>query len=1131
LRSCILFIVIITLISIVSGAFGQGEVRQSILAEGDWYKIEIGTDNIYKIDFQFLSDMGINPGSIDPRNIQIWSNPYGMLPQLNSASRPIDLNQIPIYINGEEDGVFNTNDFILFYGKGPDLVGFDAETQAAIYQKHRYSDHSYYFLTIGSSTGTRVASIPNPGDNFKIVNKFVKTQSWEVDEENRVNSGREWYERLSNSGTNYGFVFPGLAPENPVFVTSQVMAFSYDPVEFTISANGLSFGGHSVKSVPEGRYTTKGSVDKENFSAIITPDPVKKDSITLNYTFTKTGGETKGYLDYLTVTATSILSFYGGQTVFAYRESQEPVTFEITDLDGSEFIWDITDPVNVSNLEFTISNNNGYFGSLLPNQKQFVIINPNLLQEYPTFIGKIENQNIQGLEPANMVIISYEKFIPEAIRLANLRRSNDNLTVQVVTPEMIFNEFSSGMQDVTAIRDYIKYLYDIDHSMNGIRYVLMFGKGTFDYKGPLEKSLNFVPIYESRNSLHPIYSHSSDDYFGLMEDQEGEWIESFSGDETMELGIGRLPVKSLDEARIVVDKYYDYALNPKTFGDWRNTITFVADDGDNNLHLRQANKLSDTVVLKKPAINNRKIYIDAFKQESLPATQRASEVNESITKSIQRGTLIINYTGHGNERQWADERVLDWPMIDSWTNEFRLPIFVTATCEFGRHDDPGIISGGERAILKPKGGAIALVTTARPVFASQNFELNNSFYQSILASSKKDVRMGDVFKETKNNSLAGSVNRNFSLLGDPSFQVAFPSENIQIESINDSFSYAGDTLAALSTVNIKGYISNEMDDIIGNFNGVINLRLYEKPTQIRTLGDENPTYLFEERDNILFKGSAYVTNGRFSIDFIIPKNISYQYGKGKISMYAYSSELNTDASGANDNIIIGGSESNIVSDIVPPEISLFIGDTTFSEGMVVKPNTLLVAKFFDDSGITISNSNLNQNIQAILDDTTIFDLNEYYSTDIGTYTSGWIYFPLNNLSTGPHTITVKAWDTQNNPAEAVISFVVSEKDQLVIENLINYPNPMFQTTTFRFEHNRAGEDLEIHLQIYNGSGAIVKESRYEMYQSFTIADGIEWDGLSSTGEKIRAGIYYYRVVVRSSVDGASSQQYQKLIIY
>ncbi len=1116
--------------------YGQGEVRHSVLASGEWYKLKVGSDSIYKIDFNYLSEIGLNPSTIDPRKIKIYGNGGKMLPQSNAITRPKDLVENHIFIKGEEDGVFNSDDYILFFGQEADTYEFDLENQIVLYKNNDYDDFSYYYLTLTGSDGLRVCEIPNPGINFPEVETYFSYSVHEVDKDNLVISGRQWFERISATDlTSLGFSFPGFVQEKDVTITSSVMARTFNPAEFSILNNNKEVGKQVVGSVPDGTYTSRGKIDTQTFKfrgASVTGNP---DSLVLSYRYGKAEGRVSTpYLDYLLVTAHSKLELYNDQTIFRSWVSTDlpNITFSIANGNENTMIWDISNPLSPMAEVVTISNNKIKFGISGSNTelKSHIAFDPDKVLVSPHYEGKVENQDIQGLGPANLIIVSYPDFVQEANRLGQLRRQHDGLTVHVVTTEMVYNEFSSGSQDISAIRDFLKYMYDIDHSEKGIRYALLFGRGSYDYKSRTEFDTNYVPIYESRNSLHPIYSYSSDDYFGFMEDSEGDWIETSAGDHTLELGIGRLPVKSIEEARVVVDKYYTYALNSKSFGKWRNNVSFVADDGDNNLHMKQANRLADTVTMKENRLNIKKIYVDSYKQTNLPET--APGVNRVIDQVVDEGTLIVNFTGHGNERQWTKERILDIPMIDNWTNEYRLPLFITATCEFGRNDDPALISGGERMILKEKGGAIALVTTARPVFASQNFEVNNAFYQSILASSRnKNLRLGDVFKETKNNSLSGSVNRNFSLLGDPSLKLAFPENSVELETINGQLIANADTLKALSKVTLTGSVKNLSGDVLNQFNGTLDMILFEKSTVKITLGNENPSYIFSERDNIIFKGKASVNEGMFVLSFIMPKNISYQYGFGKLSFYAYSSVLNSDASGASGEVIIGGSDVTVLTDIDPPDIQLFMGDTTYQSGMIVKPNTLLVAKLFDESGITISQSILDQNIQAIIDGGSVVNLNEYYEADLDTYQSGWVNYPMNNLEPGPHTITIKAWDVFNNPAEAHIEFIVSEKDQLTMENLRNYPNPFVDFTNFTFEHNRAGEDLDIHLQIFNSNGSIVKETKYDLYQSFTTASGIEWDGRNTSGQKVRPGLYYYKIIVRSTLDGAMAQLYQKLIIY
>ena len=1128
-------LVALTINMLFSGqGMAQEEVRHSVLATGNWHKIAVTGDSIYRISFEFLSNMGIKPTQTDPRKISIFGNGGKMLPQANSADRPVDLIENSILVVGEDDGVFNTNDYILFYGQGPDTFTFDETNRTVAYENHDYSDTTYYFLTVSDTNGKRVGVLEDLGNGFPLVEDFLSVRVHEQDQHKLVISGREWYGEKFNGAAPQDFVFDfeGLISTKPAQLITSLLARTFSPAEFQVSVNGDQVGLLTMESVPNGTYSSRAKKNIRSFSLSQIIPSGNEITITLDYQ-KAASSVSIGYLDYLLVAVHRQLALYNDQTLFRSWESvdNEFNTYKIKNVTAGTYIWDITNPFSPSVQNYVLQGDEALFGAGSSGLKSYIVFDPERVKT-PLYIGSIDNQDIRGMEPANLIIITHPTFYQEAQRLADLRRSYDGLTVTIVTPQMIYNEFSSGSQDVTAIRDYLKYVWDTDHTDTGIRYVLLFGKGSYDFKNRLKINSNFVPIYESRNSLHPIFSYSSDDYFGFMDEDEGVWNETSNGDHTLEIGIGRLPVKTIEEARIVVDKYYTYALDPGSFGPWRNTISFVADDQDNSLHQRQANMLTDTVKVKNSDLNIRKLYLDAFPQITLPGREAAPEANAFLDKIIDQGTLIMNFTGHGNENQWTHERILDFLMIDKWTNEFKLPLFITATCEFGRHDNPEKISGGERVILKEKGGAIALVTTARPVFASQNFELNNAFYQAAFKLYQGErPRLGDIFRETKNNSLSGSVNRNFSLLGDPSLKLAFPEGKIKLETINGAPFQDTDTLKALSKVFITGIVGNPDNEINTGFNGVAYIILFEKSTQKQTLGNKTPVYQYEERDNIIFNGKVTVTNGKFAVEFVMPKNIRYNYGLGKISMYAYSEALQSDASGSSENIVIGGSAENVLTDTTPPEIKVFLGDTTFIPGNLIKPNTVLLARIFDESGITISNSGLGQDIQAVLDNDSVFFLNEFYVADIDTYKSGWVVIPLNNLETGPHNITVKAWDTYNNPAEASVDFIVSEKDQLILKNLRNYPNPFTDFTQFTFEHNRPGEDLEIILHIYNSSGAVVKETKYTLYNSFAFASGIDWDGRNTSGEKLRPGIYYYRVDVRSMLDGASSRLFQKLIIY
>ena len=1105
-------------------------VPQSVLESGTWYKIGVSNSGIHKITSQDLSAWGIDPASIDPRNIRIYGNGGKMLPQVIGDPRPVDLIENAVFIEGEADGSFDAGDFILFYGSGPD--SFDYEGNKLTYQNNIYSDTTYYFIKLDDIPGLRIATNPDLGSAFPMISSFNDFQAYENDRVNLISSGRNWLGEVFTTvpEQSFDFQFPGIRSGEEVKVTSSVLAQSFTQSNFILTLNGESLGQQNMSAIPNSTYAVKGSLNVDTLSII--PASVSSDlEVSLLYDGAGTGAA--GYLDYLLVQAVRDLQRYDDQTTFRSLPStlNPSSTFAIGAAQSSDRIWDITDALLPNQQDFTYQSGTIEFGTSTTQLKEFVVFDPQSQLLTPQFFGQVNNQNLKGLTTPDLVIISHNDFITEANRLADLRRSHDGLIVEVVEIQKIYNEFSSGSQDVTAIRDFLKHLYDKD---NRLKFVLLFGRASFDYKDFTTGNTNFIPTYESRNSVHPVTSYSSDDYYAFMEDAEGEWVENFSGDHSLELGVGRIPVTTIEEAAAAVDKLVRYSTETSSLGDWRNEIFFVADDGDGTdgtIHERQADQLATLIDTTFVQFNINKIYVDAFTQTLQPGGEVAPGVNEAIDVAIREGSFIMNFTGHGGEVGWTAEKILDLAMINNWENGNKLPLLVTATCEFGRHDDPGRISGGELAILNPEGGAIALVTSARPVASSTNFILNRAFYNAAFEEvSGEYKRMGEIFRDTKNSSLNGSNNRNFSLLGDPSLRLAFPRKKIRLVSINGK-PVGQDTLKALSEVTIAGEIYDPVTGLReSNYSGVLSATLFDKESISRTLGNRTPVLEYRERKIVLFNGQATIDNGQFELNFVIPRNIVYQFNTGKLSMYATPSSELEDAAGANMDLVIGGTDSGAPADNTPPEVHLFMEDTLFRNGGLTSSNTLLIANLTDTNGINISGVGVGQNITATLDDSVTYILNEFYQSEIDDFTSGWVTFPINGLSTGEHRIVVTAWDSFNNSGESEIVFTVSDGDDLEIRQLRNYPNPFRDDTHFRFEHNRAGEDLEVEIAIYSFRGELVRELKWEIAGSLSAVDEISWDGRNHFGKKVEPGIYVYKVLVRSLLDGAKNQGYQKLVL-
>jgi hypothetical protein len=526
--------------------------------------------------------------------------------------------------------------------------------------------------------------------------------------------------------------------------------------------------------------------------------------------------------------------------------------------------------------------------------------------------------------------------------------------------------------------------------------------------------------------------------------------------------------------------------------------------------------------------------MDAYPQVSNPNGQTAPEVQKAIDKAIERGSLILNYTGHGGEIGWSQEQILSIPQINEWKNTY-LPLMVTATCEFGRYDDPVRTSGAEYAFLQANGGAIGLITTTRPVFSNTNYALNTAFYSAVFEPINGQMpRLGDVMKYTKNNSLSGSINRNFALLGDPSMQLGYPQQELKISRINQKdISGGADTLKALSKVTIEGYVQDRFSGQFQNeFNGLLSATIFDKKNIVTTFGTEQSTKMnFKVQQKILFEGKVSVKNGIFEMSFVVPKDIDYRFDKGKISMYARNEAGTQDASGMQE-VMIGGSVPLTHPDQTSPQIRLFMNDTTFVDGSVTGSNTALLALLADENGINITQTGIGHEITATLSSMPgEIILNEYYTASTDSYRQGQIYYPLKNLAPGQYILTLKAWDTYNNSSEAEIHFTVASSEAIVLKNVQNAPNPFRDFTQFQFDHNRAGEDLEITVNLYSISGQMIKTLQTMVYNSPEQIRNLSWDGKGEANNKLNDGVYIYKLSVRSMADGAQTHLLNRLVIF
>lgn len=1102
----------------------------TILSTGDWYKIAVVENAVYKIDKSFLENLGMNINTIDPRKLKIFGNGGGMLPQKNDDARPTDLLENAIAVEGENDGKFDNSDFILFYGQNPHKISHDPETGEVIYKHNIYSDTTYYFLTASEADGKRVEALENEGNQFPLIDRFNQLRFHEQNHVNILKSGREWYGELFNGASvkDFDFDIEGAIPGSTLHVETSVLGQSYGQSSMEVIVNNEKTGEISLSPIIDSRYSLKGIERAESFSYTLKDNENAQANIRLKYN-PAPGLRSVALLNYITLTYERKLLLNGENINFHSLKSLENTksTFRLDGMSSLHSIWDVTDPFEPKAQAFSLSGNTGTFGTTTEVLKQFVAFNTQTVGK-PLMVGKIENQNLRSQPLPDLIIVSYDDFLPAAERLASHRETYSGLSVLVTTPTKIYNEFSSGAQDVTAIRDFAKYFYDKGNG-DKLKNILLLGKCSYDYKNRTPANTNFVPSYSSRNSTDPIQSYSSDDYYGFLEDGKGEWAENYSGDHVLDIGVGRLPVTTLEEAYVVVDKLIYYDTNPSSFGEWRNQITYIAEDGDGNIHQKHAELLSTFADTTYRRFNMNKVYVDAFPYIKSAAGQTAPKVNEAINNVVNKGSLIVNYTGHGSETRWAKKTILDINMINKWSNLDHLPLFVTATCEFGKHDNPNITSGAEYLLLNPNGGAIGLITTSRPVYSNTNYEINLAFYQNLFVPDEQLHDLGTMFKNTKNGSLSGTNNRNFSLLGDPSMTLAFAKNNIEIAAETAGVKSPGDTINALELVKLKGTVKDLNNQEMPHFNGTLTATVYDKLSHLKTLGNNGAPFEYTSRNSIIFKGDVRVKDGTFNIQFVVPKSISYTLEKGKISLYAKSEDLKVDAAGSDLTFTIGGS-GPFSPDDTPPEIIPYINDTSFKEKGITGENIIALAKIIDDNGINILNDDLNQGIIIRMDDGDFQYAGDFFKNELDSYKSGWLRYPFSELEEGHHTVVIGAYDTHNNYSESNIEFYVSNSEKFIISDLFNYPNPFSDKTTFTFEHNRAGEDLEYQLVIIDMNGKKVFSSERVTFSSPARIDDIEWNGESSSGKKLEPGMYVYVLSVRSLKDSSNNTVSNKLLI-
>ncbi|GLR19355.1 type IX secretion system sortase PorU [Portibacter lacus] len=1107
--------------------------NSSILKDGKIYKIAVSESGIYKISKDDLDKLGIESDGINPKKIQILGNPNGMNPEENSADIYDDLIENSIFIQGEADGSFDNSDFILFYAHGPHT--WNPEDN---YTHNIYDDNNYYFIKIGSVDGKRVQNKQNITGNNTFSSNYNTYRRYEKDVYNLLGdfsstqgSGKLWFSEIYSSNRNQDFTSyfadPNLDTNEDVSVEIQFAARDRISSKLNLKIDGvtnsINFNGVNVSNI-ESKYA---DLEKKVFT-----QKLSSTSPEIFLDFGVSSNEPTGWLDYIQLTYSAKLNYSGQPIVFRKTESKDLSLYGFninTTLFGMQ-IWDISNPENVLNQE-----HENFKFSYVPNGiNEFVVFNPTAEHKKVSIIGEIENQNLHAIQSADLVIIYHPDFQEAAEKLAMHRADFSNLNVVAVSVNQIYNEFSSGRVDVPGIRNFAKMIYERDPNF---KYLCLIGDGSFDYKHINASAYgddSFIPVYETSESLSPIRAFPSDDFYALLNDQEGGNLKG-----GLDLGVGRIPVRTADEANQIIDKIINYDTNLDTYADWRLRIGFSADDEDNNYHVRDADGIAEAARLKYENFNVEKMYFDAYPQVSTPGGERYPLATDALNNNIFKGMLTMCYLGHGGPTGWAQERVLKLEDIEKFDNENKLPLFITATCSFTGYDNPAGPSAGEKLFLKEKTGAIALMSTVRAVYVNQNERLTRAVFDTIFTKDAGEfMGIGEILRRAKNSNAADTLDvnaRKFQLIGDPALKLSIPEHQIKTTSINgvtiDS-DYTADTIKALQKMTFEGFVAGEDGNIMSDFNGVVYTSVFDKVIQAKTLANNTSSSerAFNLQKTILFKGQSVIENGKFKFEFYLPSDINFDYGNGKISLYAKSG--NIDASGNFEDFIIGGSDPANADDN-PPLVDVYLNTEDFAFGGISTSNPVLLVKLQDDFGINVAGVSVGHDLVAELDNNSKerYILNDFYEAELNDFRKGIVRFPLKDLEPGKHTLKIKAWDLSNNLGEGYTEFFVTDDEGDQLEHVFNYPNPFSTNTLFQFEHNLPGTELEILINIYNVSGQIVKTIEHLVLDDGFRIDDISWDGRDDYGQKIANGVYLYKINVLANQLGIRKESnFEKLVI-
>lgn len=1094
--------------------------KSSVLSSGRWVRIAVTENGVHKITHSELKNMGFQ----NPDNVRLFGYGGHILPEVGIENLQDDLQEVPLW---------RENGYVLFYANG--VVKWEYDGSRFVHKQNVYSDYGCYFLTEGGAP-LQFASVNIEKQPDAVITTYPDYIVIDEDEKSHCEYGRvlvDSYDYSSGRSVSYKLPISGVASLSGILELS--FATNGDAAsDVGITVNAASVGKLNIPICSSGEV---GKLVSNQYSA----RGCFADNMVVKLTQTVKSDIVDGYLDYLRVNYTRKLALYGSQTAFRSTENVPYATYNIEGCNANTKVWDISAGAH---RELKGSLSGGIYSVVAPSGDGAEFIAVDVKGNFPSVrvIGDVPNQNLHAVESADMVIIipSNGLFSSAANRLAEAHRTIDGLKVEVVTAQQVYNEFSSGTPDVTAYRRFMKMLYDnADTPAEAPKYLLMFGDSWYDNRlrtFPKLKQENYLLCYESENSVNAIKSYVFEDYMGLLDDGEGANHKR----DKVDLGVGRIPTTSQSVANAVVDKIVAYMEN-KEAGAWQNVVALLGDDGDidiPNQHMIDAEGIATIMNEKYPSFVVERIYWDDFLPEKTATGLRYPLVTKAIQERLDKGALVVNYSGHGNANTLSHELV--WSASDMAKLESpRLPFWVTASCDIGPFDKGGD-NVAEMALMNPVGGAVGLFTTTRTVLQNYNAILNKEFMSALLSpvDGGDAVAVGDAVRVAKCNVIGkgSDMSENklqFVLLGDPALRLKLPEYRVRVDKVNGVDTDMPQQAMAGSVLTVEGSVTTRENVVAENFKGLVYADLFDSAEDVETrdnTGLDAFTYTaYNKRLSVVVDS---VKDGRFVVKVPVPMDISYKDAEGLLSLFALNTDFTCSAQGHFTDFTVGGTAPDFSNDGVGPEIKLYLNSYSFVSGDEVNSTPCLLVDLFDENGINTIGAGIGHDIVAIVDNDPAhtYNLNSVFTPVAGDYKRGTIVFPLNSLDAGRHTLMLRAWDLNNNSSVVEVDFVVEPGlvPEIAEFRLVSTPVVAGMPNGFILVHNRPQSEIEVTIELFSVHGQTMWKSVERVVCGGTEYD-CSWDVAASGGAPLQTGVYVVRAFVKSD-KGVSKPKNLKMVV-